>query len=298
MKRLGAPAALAAGLGLLVVANALILGSWWANRRDGPRFTIELTERELALPLFRETDDTSVVLQLIPGDRPPAIIRTFDRFRNRASAMFEHRWLDRDKLRSLGFDVDLDPAAPAARERYESTSPRPAFVALEFDGDAWRRFMEEREARAALPAGEADGNAPDPRRLAVERVMRSRLFPIDAAPDAATLEDRYPDRQRYVVLPAVVALQWSQAEGAPALIRGVIERLATERIHVPLSLRSQVGHFLPKVGSTEFFDHLRKAAATGWPEAVPPRYRATLAFGRRFDPWLVGVTPIEAAATP
>lgn len=37
----------------------------------------------------------------------------------------------------------------------------------------------------------------------------------------------------------------------------------------------------------------RRAAESGWPAPIEPRYRATLAVGRRQEPWLIDVSRIE-----
>ena len=69
----------AASFAVLAVANAMILGAAAWNRSGGPRLQIELTEREVALPLHREQEDTGIVLSLVTSDRPPAIVEAFDR---------------------------------------------------------------------------------------------------------------------------------------------------------------------------------------------------------------------------
>jgi hypothetical protein len=297
MKRLGSPAALTAGFGVLLVANAAIFGAAGWNRRGGPRAEMELTERELALPLYHEKDDTGVLLSLVTGDRPPAIVSAFRALKGRRQPRFEHRWLDRAKLRSLGFDVDrLDPAAPDAKERCTRALPRRAFVALEFDGAEWRGWIEDQERRVESPPHDAGGNAaPDAKLLDVERMMRSRLMPVDASPDAETLERRYPDHHRYAVLAAVIGLEVVESKGKPPTLGGRIQELMVDEVQVPSALRPQIEKLLPRVSESEFWDKARELSASGWPAPVPPRYRAVIAFGRRHEPWLVSVAPLESA---
>ena len=81
-------------------------------------------------------------------------------------------------------------------------------------------------------------------------------------------------------------------EGA-AHLRGRVVGLLADRVHVPRELRAPLAPFLPRERSREALEREREEPERAWPAPAPPRYRATLAFGRRREPWLVRVTAIE-----
>jgi len=259
------------GLALVVASNAVVLaGAAW-NRSGMPAATLVLTEREATLPWRRVDDDTGLSLGLTLGgadwwddDFTP--------------------WLDRTKLAELGFDVSVAPDDRDAWNFYRGTLPRTVFVALEYDGDAWARWLVRQDERLAeiarrLDAGiekRADLEA-EQERLEDERRSHSHLFAVDAARDAATLRQRYPDRTRYASVRAVVRLHRRDQQGErPARLLGRIERLLVARVHVPLALRPE----------------LDAAAAE---EQAERRYTATIAFGRRHEPWLIATRRRVAA---
>jgi hypothetical protein len=129
---------------------------------------------------------------------------------------------------------------------------RTAWVVLEMEGKAWSRWLAKRR----------EGDCP-PR-----TVSTSRLVAVDAGVSREALRRRHPDRSRFVIVPGVVRET------------GVVPELRVESIHVPLRLRP----VLDEIAKTE---RLRGARAEEWPR--PPRYRTTVAFGQRGEPWLVGV---------
>jgi hypothetical protein len=296
MKPFGSRAALIAGYAVLVAANAMVLGAALWNRWGGPRAQIELTERELTMPLSREKDDTGVVLTLMTTDQVPAIRMAYENYPWRRASAFDHPWLDRAKLRSLGFDVDLDPTDASAKDYYGKALPRPVFVAFELDGDAWRGWLARQEKRIEALSAEADGAALAARRLAVDREMRSRLTAVDADTDAEALQHRYPDSRRYLVVPAVINPEVVESPNAPPTLVGKISQLVVEQVLVPLALVPRLEPFLPRITGRELREKTRAAATSGLPAPTPPRYRAVVAFGRRREPWLVSVTPIEGSA--
>ncbi len=300
MKRLRAPLAVVLGCALVVVANAWILGAALWNRAGGPRAQLRLTERELRMPPFREPEDTGIQLSLVTSDQPPPEVGFVAFRKNYQLPGPPLPWLDAAKLRELGFRTDVAPADPEAPELYRRAPPRRAYLVIEFDGPAWRSWLADRERavnelRADVEKGSKSRQelADAETLLALDRVARSRLFPIDAGLDAADLLRRHPDRQQCVVMPGVVAPRVRQTEGRPPELIGEIRSLLVTEIHVPLRLHAPLKPLLPKVTEKQWNERRQNELKPAWPAASPPRYGATLAIGRSLDPWLVSVAPIE-----
>ena len=257
---------LLAGLALIAVTNGMILGGVAWNR-SAEEARIELTERELALPwnAFRDDDDSGLALRW-SWRRPRA------------------DWLDRDKLRELGFDVSVPPGDPQAEGFYAHALPREAFMVLEMDGEAWRRDLADREEelrkcmRGQCP--EEYPNTPEEMRtqLDQDRRMGSRLLAVDAGTDPEELRRRYPDRSRHLVLRASVSIHLAGQERK--LLEGRLSGPQVGGVHVPRSLRPVLDEIVRNTPQ-----EAREA-----PKA--PRYRVTVAAGRRYEPWAVEVERI------
>ncbi len=297
MKQLASPAWVAAGCVLIVATGSLYLTAAAWNRSGEPEAVLALTERELALPWGRQDDGTALDLFVVLGVEAPGTVRRTARWRHHELPSVDEPWIEPDELRRLGFRVDRDPSDPEADEYYSRQIGRRAYVVLEYEGEAWSRWLDRREEQVRQLRRRGDAGAVDRAALAdaeallaLDRTMRSRLFPVDAGTDADELRQRYPDRRRFAVLPAVVVPRVLRPEGGPAMLSAAV-RLLVSRVHVPLALRRQLEPLLPKETFEEVEARERRAAAQGWPEPTPARYGATVAIGRRLEPWLVGVTP-------
>ncbi|WP_376689940.1 DUF4824 family protein [Wenzhouxiangella sp. EGI_FJ10409] len=256
---------------LVALVNAWLLAGVAWNRSGEPEAVLALTERELALPSGRwaRRENSGVALS----------IRRVGR---------DADWLDRDKLAALGFDVDGREARAADRRR---PLARRAFVALEFDGPAFDALVAAQQdeletLRVGLDSDEANRRQVERARASLERLERveSRLVAIDAARDAEALRERYPDRDRYAVMPARLRMYTvSRPGGEQAEVRGRIESLLPRRVHVPRRFQA------PLQQATQ--EHRA-------PHDAPPRFRVRLAFGRSGAPWVTGIEPMgEAAAS-
>jgi hypothetical protein len=88
---------------------------------------------------------------------------------------------------------------------------------------------------------------------------------------------------------AYVRAEIVRADGREPVLGGEVMELDVRRIHVPRGLRSPLEPLMPAESWSELEAREREAARRGWPEPVPPRYRAVMAIGRRSEPWLVEV---------
>jgi hypothetical protein len=241
---------LAAAAVVVAVANGSALFHAARNRMGVPDAAITLTERELRM---MRTDDNSGVTLMLNFQDPSRMFYYPESLRPEA-------WLSREKLSTLGFDCGVDPSDKRAPDFYERQVPRSAFVALEYDGLAWHHWQE---TNAVLVKSE--------NRL-------SRLVAIDAAPNAAQLRARYPDRHSILIQPAVIRISFRAAvpnKGWKAQIAGSIDSVSRS-IHVPQPFSSK----------------LRTS-----PIANPASYRVNLTFGSALEPWVTGVeTGVEPEA--
>jgi len=292
MKRLASPAAVVAACALIVVTNAVVLVKASRNRSGEPEAVLALTERELAMPFARQDEGTALDLRLVTSDAPPLLARRASVWRRREIEEVEFGWLDRAKLLDLGCRIDIEPDDPKAEERYDLAIPRSVYLVLEYDGDAWGRWIAGREESVAeiRSSGSASEIADAEALLALDREMRSRLFPIDAGTDLDLLRRRYPDRSRHVILAGAVRPRVVEDAGGEQVLRGRIDGLFVGRVHVPRRLADTLAPFAPKETWEEIDARMRRETEGRWPEPVPPRFSATLAVGHRLEPWLVEVS--------
>jgi hypothetical protein len=229
-------------MALLVVVAFIALSGW--NRSDPPIARLTLTERELPLTSVPADadDDRGIELGL--------------EYARRDDPLDARNWLTDDRLRAIGLDLDVMPSAPEAEDAYTRALPRIAWVAFEYDGEAWRDV----ERRLALVA-------PPPRQPDMVRLSPSRLVPVDAAPDAETLIARYPSG--HLILRASIELGYVPPTRKGPLVYGWIRRLTPATVHVPRQFR-EVLATLPERGEA-------------------PRYDVDLVVGRMGIPYIVAI---------
>lgn len=166
-----------------------------------------------------------------------------------------YAWLDQPKLESLGFDC-----AAALRDEKRRPLSRPAFIVLEFNGPAWEQWLQEHAQQV-----------PELRNFSPE--MQSRLLPIDAAKTSEPLLAKYADHQKYLIVRGIVqlsVLNWDPKtiRPGPARLQPSIFEVLPDSIHVPLP----IANAFAGLTSTN---------------AGKSRYTVTLAYGHRFEPWVV-----------
>lgn len=226
-----------ASAGIIVITNAVLLLEVAHNRQGSPIETIRLTERELPIG-YRQNEDSGVSVNF--------------NWRRFAILEDDYSWLDRAKLEGLGFDY-----ARAMREPQRPPLPRPAFVALEFNGPAWEKWLNlaQQSTRSSVTSPE----------------KYSRLIPIDVATTPDPLLRKYPDRSKYLIVRAVVQLSVVTLRQGQPQIRNPVLQLLPDSIHVP----PPMSYALPRLG--------------GPPNLERPRYTLTVSYGRSFEPWVVGI---------
>jgi Domain of unknown function (DUF4824) len=267
---------LAAGLLLLAVTNAVALGGALWNRSGEPEAELRLTERELSVPYRwygnRENSGLSLrpVWRVLVEDQA----RTSFYFSRYAGAGGAPGWLDRGKMEALGFDTSAPPARPG---RFEKQLAREVLLVLELDGATYRRALELTSEHVASELAKAvapeDKTAEERRKNAREALewetsRSSRLFVVDAGVDRDALRARYPDRARYAIVRGEV--RPLSSVGGAGKASGYVAGVSVPSINVPLRLRNV------------FAD----AQLSEYGQAARTRVEATVAWGRRLEPWL------------
>jgi len=266
---------------LLVATNAVVLVGVARNRRGEPEARVRLTERELRIGADWEKENTGLWLELQTGgmgwqaDRPG--------------------WFDRKKLQELGFDVGIDPSDDKAELFYAKALPKRRIAVLEYDGDAWKKWIAGREEELLHPKPDDPVTAEmmEARRKELEsdRVGHSRLFVIDAGNDLSALRRRYPDRAHYILSDALVRLNlqrpWDEQTNThkDAYLEGYVSEILVSSIHVPLEKRPVLDAIRREQQQPADLKLGTSYNMYGVP-MVPPRYEVTLAYGRRFEPWI------------
>ena len=199
---------LVAAIVTLLVANAFVLFHAHANRTGSADSELVLSERELTQIQMPNDDDSGVALRM----------QWVSPFRQQAD------FLDRNKLRSLGFNDNFEPQ-----------QPRRVYAAVEYAGPAWA---------AQAQRGDTLGQF-NPDKL-------SQLVAIDAGLNPERLRAKYPDRSKVLVMAAVVGMS-SGSPSKPNLYAWISP--ANNEIHVPRPFSDQI----QKMGrsSPHFHVHLR-----------------------------------------
>lgn len=272
MKRSG----LIAVLALVVLVNVIVLAGVRYNRSSEPEAAVTLTERELHLRSnSKENSGVSLKLEANLG---------YNRW-NEVS-----HWFDRKKLEAVGFDCSMPVDAGDALRYYERSLPRQAYVVLEYEGKAWEDWLVvQKEQLRELDSSTAAGNKKkeelesERRHLRWEMEAGSRLFVIDAGSDAASLRTRYSDRHRYIITPAKVRMRLVQADAKQkrkqAVLSGYVDEILCGTIHVSRDRLGVLASLKPQEHG--YYD--------GRKEPFVPRYRVTLNYGWRYEPWVAEV---------
>ena len=112
-----------------------------------------------------------------------------------------------------------------------------------------------------------------------EQTTASRLFAVDAALDAGELRNKYPARSRYAITRARIGVNFYAGSATTAAqLTGRLSEIVNDRISVPPEFRTTFAS-LPR--------------ASTWGEAATSRFEATIAFGKRFEPWFVAASSAD-----
>lgn len=268
---------LIAGLALVGLTNAVLLGGVAYNRSGEPDSSLRLTERELRPPYewANRKENSGLELRLhwrvLQADDPNARLH-----RVATEGGGTPAWLDESKMASLGFDMARSTQRIEQNEdsAFERQLPRDVLVVLELEGPTYRMALER--AADATKEAETTNEHGTGKKAAVELMDRethrsSRLFAVDAGLDRAALRRRYPDRAQYAIVRGQVRpARLEHSNWQPA---GVITDLGATAINVPLAMHDAFKWVAPNSAAipTEGGTHID----------------ARLAIGQRLEPWLI-----------
>jgi len=278
-----------AALVLLAAANIFVLAGVAYNRSGDPGTVITLTERELAPPYYWQKDNSGLSLEL----NWRSLSRDDDRLYPDWRTPY---WLGAEKLAALGFDVAKYQHEDADQYAYKEPLAKEVFLVLENGGEPYGHALQRAEANfrkkeAAYEAKPGDKAVRSEYETTQgqwqrERMTASRLFVIDAGRDPRALRRQYADKTRFIIsrgqVRMLVRYRDTVRKGSGRRKRGLygtISRLSSENIHVPLKHRAV---FDAIIGHDDQDDDGYR----------PPRYEVDLAYGKRYEPWIVAVRKI------
>ncbi|MCF8198385.1 MAG: DUF4824 family protein [Sulfuritalea sp.] len=273
---------LAAGAALILVTNAVVLIGVYFNRSGEAEARITLTQRELSVPhggdWVRGKENSGLALDLKWRVNQASVDEYYGGYGYSGGTP---DWLDEARMKSLGFDVAIAAENTAGRRRFERQMQREILLVLELDGPAWQKALEHARQNAARHEAAWQANAGSKefenkarharQQLQNEEAINSRLFAIDAGLDRESLRVKYPDRDRYLILKARVRPRL-EARNKKTRVTGYVSELAVSRFNVPHAMRPAQA---PAARAS-----MRAA------DGKTLRFEATLAVGRRLEPWI------------
>jgi len=147
---------------------------------------------------------------------------------------------------------------------------------LELAGPEWERWSASNQARQDTTAGlrqALEDAAPEASALLkqLEDSAASRLMAVDIGHDPQALRTQYPDRSRYLILPATYQAQIARkmVGGVSTIdsVNGRVSELLPGTVHVPRPLRDS----LLALGAT------RRDSTT--------RFEVTVKVGKKWEAW-------------
>jgi hypothetical protein len=262
---------LAAGA-LLVLANGAILANVARNRAGNPDAVVRLSERE-ARAFMPPEDQTELML----------ILRL--EWQTALGPDGEDTWFDRARLEALGVTGLPADGDTTSGDRWLG-GERVGYAVLELAGPAWDRWQALKQAQrdsararrdsslvVATPDAEAHQHGPAAPKPAGARA--SRLMAVDIGPDPLALRAKYPDRSRYLILPANYRADFipptrdsSGVVTTPSRTTGRITQILPGTLLVPEPLRDSL-----------------LGLGAGKPDSTT-HYEFTMKVGKRWEAWV------------
>lgn len=261
-----------------------------ANKAGVAESSVTLSERELKLPyrLHKENSGLSLTLQWRSLNKQDE--NDHYSYANRGTPA----WFDRKKLEALGYHRDEIETDLLSLDESIKRQPhsKEVFIVLENKGASYDEAVKRAEIIVENQKARLAENVDDKQRanrleraekqLNREQVLASRLFTVDAGIELAVLRQKYSDSSRFIIAKGLVEPKYSYGNTKKnRAVQGYIRKLNIEKIHIPLQHR-------------QLFDNILSQNKGQHSEIKAARYQVQLAYGRRLEPWVLSVKPIEA----
>jgi len=109
--------------------------------------------------------------------------------------------------------------------------------------------------------------------------LESRLSVVDVDNDAAALRQRHPERRRVAIVEATAIMRYVSNPGQPPFLMGRVSAVLPPEINVPREWR----------GALEGLQSDDAQPGVSPPLQHEPRFRVTVAWGKRLEPWITKV---------
>ncbi len=280
--RLSSRGLFAIGFAILLATNAIVISGVASNRSGEPDAHLTLTERELPLPYQVRKENSGLTLQLrwrVLGRKDAA---------GRFTDGHTPAWLDAEKLKALGFFLRDHAGTRGKKTVSKKILPKEVFIVLEYDGRHYEEALLRAEQELVSAEEDFKSDPGDERRrnrqkkaareLELERIVKTRLFAIDAGLDARKLRARYADRSRFMITRGLVKPRFGHT--GEAEVYGYIPKLSVASINVPRKHRP-------------IFDLILTQNRARGSEFRAPRYEVNVMYGRRWEPWIMSARPLH-----
>lgn len=265
------------GVALILLTNLIALAGVMFNHSGSVDSTLQLSQRELRIPYRWAQNHDNNGISLVLQWRLPGSLNQYQQYPGN-----DPGWLDKAKLASLGFNVAMPLDTERSRTAYQKQLSKPVFLVMEFDGPAYQQVIElaKKEDADESKKKEQDGARKSrPTVLSQELNVNSRLFVVDASLDREMLRAKYPDTRRYSIVRGQIRPQVIYNEDKQPLMTGYIKNVSAQSINVPVEFRDV---FEPMLTENRKYDYFSN-------DKLPP-FVATVAFGRRLEPWIVAAS--------
>lgn len=266
------------GFLILIATNMVVFIGVASNRSGEPESLITLTEREFALSYHAYEENSGLRLRLDWRALGKEASYGYTDWRSPL-------WLNNQKLKALGFDLDDYVGSDSYDRHYKKSIPKEVFIVLELGGEPYREALKRAEVaferdKKLFAANPEDKSLKDnferaERNLEHEHQEETRLFAIDAGLDALMLREKYKDKARLIIAKGVVKPGY-RYNNKKEEVYGYISKLSVEMIHVPLEHRKMFDSILDKYDA-----RINNSGSY--------HYQVQLAYGQRLEPWIVSV---------
>ena len=275
----------------LILVNVIVLAGIAYNRSGEAEATITLTERELRLPYRsygtksnKRAENSGLSLRLNWS------VITSDLFSNgyRKYSLSNYGnpvWLNENKLKELGVDVDKIKANKKDYSYgYRNEESIETIIVLEYDGQAFKDTVKRAEKdiqnlRDDFKKQPADEKAKKVLKRHEDSFQElktsvSRLIAIDAGKDLEKLKTKYNQPGKYLMLRGEIRPYWSDYD-----LEGRIKKIFNSNVHMPLPYSKEISELTKSKKKSSRYNRRKEK----------PRYQVELNVGERLEFWVGGV---------